>query len=306
MSENGAQPFSFAEIDGVSEQGAAVAVAAAADVEVLRAVIAARNRGLIEPILVGARNAIERAAAAGKIDLSGITIEAIEGEPAAAARRAVEIVACGEAETLMKGLVDTGVLLREVLDRAHGLRGDGVLSHLALFDIAGYSRPLALTDAAVNIAPDLETKKAIIANAVTFLHRLRYPSPRVAVLAATERVTSAMPSTIDADELVAAWTRGELPECVVAGPLALDNAVSPEAARTKGIDSSVAGHADLLVVPTIECGNILYKALAFLTSARHAGLILGARVPIILTSRADSPQSKVDSLALAAYAARKR
>ncbi|HKK49805.1 MAG TPA: bifunctional enoyl-CoA hydratase/phosphate acetyltransferase [Alkalispirochaeta sp.] len=304
MSSDGHHPpFSFAELDREPTHRAAVAVAAAADEDVLQAVYTARERGLIEPILVGERNAIERVAAAGEIDLSGMTIESVGGEAASAAQRAVELVAAGEASTLMKGMVDTGVLMREVLKREYGLRGEGVLSHVALFQIAGYGRPLALTDAAVNIAPDLETKRAIITNAVSVLHRLGYAMPLVAIIAASERVAPAMPATVEAQELVSAWQRGELPGCIVAGPLALDNAVSPEAARIKGIESPVAGHADVLMVPTIESGNVLYKALAFLTSARHAGLIVGARVPIVLTSRADSPRSKVDSLALAAYAA---
>ncbi|MFO8041602.1 MAG: bifunctional enoyl-CoA hydratase/phosphate acetyltransferase [Alkalispirochaeta sp.] len=297
-------PFCFARIDEGPARRTRVAVAAAADGDVLQAVITARDRGLVEPVLVGSSDAITREAAAGALDLTGIEIEAVTEDPAQAARRAVEIVAAGEADTLMKGLVDTGVLLKEVLNREHGLRGDGVLSHVALFELPGYPRPLAITDAAVNIAPAGETKQAIVRNAVNFLHRLGYDAPRVAILAATERINPSMPATTDARELVAAWERGELPECVVAGPLALDNAVSPAAAQTKGITSPVAGQADLLVVPTIESGNTLYKALAFLTASRHAGLILGARVPIILTSRADSPASKVDSLALASYATR--
>lgn len=305
MSGAAPTPFSFARIDGAPDRRTRVAVAAAADGDVLEAVIAARDRGLVEPILVGSADAIAQAASAQALDLAGIAIETVTEDPAQAARRAVEIVAAGEAETLMKGLVDTGVLLKEVLNREHGLRGDGVLSHLAIFELPEYPRPLAITDAAVNIAPSGETKQAIVRNAVSFLHRLGYDVPRVAILAATERTNPAMPATTDARELVAAWERGELPECVVAGPLALDNAVSPAAAQTKGITSPVAGQADLLVVPTIESGNILYKALAFLTACRHAGLILGARVPIILTSRADSPASKVDSLALASYAARR-
>ncbi len=294
--------FSFAELDQEPNHRTVVAVAAAADGDVLQAVYTARERGLIEPRLVGERAAIERVARAGEIDISGMAIEAVGGDAASAAQRAVELVAAGEATTLMKGLVDTGVLLREVLKREHRLRGDGILSHLALFEIAGFGRPLAITDAAVNIAPDLETKQAIITNAVSFLHRIGYLHPRVAIIAATERVTPAMSATVEAQELVAAWQRGEIPGCSVAGPLALDNAVSLEAARIKGIESPVAGQADVLVVPTIESGNVLYKALAFLASARHAGVIVGAQVPIVLTSRADSPRSKVDSLALAAYA----
>jgi len=224
-------------------------------------------------------------------------------DPADAAQRAVQLVASGDAEMLMKGLVDTSVLLKAVLDRTTGLRSSGVLSHLAMFEIDGFPRPLAVTDAAMNIAPDYPTKRAIIENAVGFLHRLGYEEPRVAVLAAKEKVSEKMPATVDAAALADAARRGEISGCLVDGPFALDNAISPEAARIKGIDSPVAGNADVLVAPRIESGNILYKALAFLAPSRNAGVIVGARAPIVLTSRADSEDAKGLSIALAAWAA---
>jgi phosphate butyryltransferase len=219
----------------------------------------------------------------------------------AATRRAVALVSGGQASMLMKGLVETSVLLRAVLDRDAGLRSGSVLSHLAVFEVDGFPRPLGVTDAAMNIAPDYPAKKAILENAVTFFHSIGYDEPRVAILAAKEKVSDKMPATTDAALLVEAFRRGEITGCLVDGPFALDNAVSLEAAHTKGIESPVAGLADILLMPQIESGNVLYKALAFLARSRHAGVIVGARAPIVLTSRADSHAAKLDSISLAAY-----
>lgn len=294
--------FSFQDLRRPFAARVPIAVAAAAEADVLRAVLDASRNGVVYPILVGDAGEIGRIATDESIDLHDAKIVDVE-DPADAAMRAVTLVAEGEAAMLMKGLVDTSVLLKAVLDRDHGLRSGSVLSHLALFEIDGFPRPLAVTDAAMNISPGYETKKAILENAVSFLHKLGYAEPKVAVLAAKEKVNEKMPATVDAGKLAEAARRGEITGCVVDGPFALDNAVSREAAAIKGIDSPVAGEADILLVPQIESGNILYKALAFLAPSRNAGVIVGARAPIVLTSRADSESAKRLSIALAAYAA---
>jgi phosphate butyryltransferase len=292
--------FSFSDLDGVSNRSVRLAVAAAAEPDVLRAVADARARGVIDPILVGERDAIVRAADEAEVDVTSMEIDDVNGIEAAT-RRAVALVSGGQASMLMKGLVETSVLLRAVLDRDAGLRSGSVLSHLAVFEVDGFPRPFGVTDAAMNIAPDYPAKKAILENAVTFFHSIGYDEPRVAILAAKEKVSDKMPATTDAALLVEAFRRGEITGCLVDGPFALDNAVSLEAAHTKGIESPVAGLADILLMPQIESGNVLYKALAFLARSRHAGVIVGARAPIVLTSRADSHAAKLDSISLAAY-----
>lgn len=294
--------FSFRDLDRPFAERVPIAVAAAAEADVLKAVLAASRKGVVYPILVGDADEIERIATDASIDLHDAQIIDVE-DPAAATIQAVTLVAEGKAAMLMKGLVDTSVLLKAVLDRDYGLRTGSVLSHLALFEIDRFPRPLAITDAAMNISPGYETKKAILENAVSFLHRIGYVEPKVAALAAKEKINEKMPATIDAGKLAEASRRGEITGCIVDGPFALDNAVSREAAKTKGIDSPVAGEADILLVPQIESGNILYKALAFLAPSRNAGVIVGARAPIVLTSRADSELAKRLSIALAAYAA---
>lgn len=293
--------FAFAHLDRPFQERVPIAVAAAAEADVLNAVFDASKKGIVDPILVGDEGEIRRISEQEAIELDPIRIVDV-ADPAEAAHAAVALVAAGEASMLMKGLVDTSALLKAVLDRNHGLRSGSVLSHLALFEIDRFPRPLAVTDAAMNIRPDLETKRAILENAVSFLHQLGYSEPKVAVLAAKEKVNEKMPATVDAAKLAEAARRGEITGCVVDGPFALDNAVSPEAAAVKGIVSPVAGEADILLVPQIESGNILYKALAFLAPSRNAGVIVGAKAPIVLTSRADSKAAKRLSIALAAYA----
>lgn len=297
--------FSFFTLDGSHGAPARLAVAAAEEAEVLRAVSDAAQRGIVTPVLFGVEAAIRETAATEGIPIEGMDIRGVAGAEEAAGA-AVRSVAEGDTAMLMKGLVDTSVLLRAVLNRDHGLRSGGVLSHLAIFEIEGFPRPLGITDAAMNIAPDLETKGEILRNAVSFFHDIGYAEPRVAILAAKEKASEKMPATVDAAALRDAAAAGSFPGCVVDGPFALDNAVSLEAARTKGIDSPVAGAADILLVPRIESGNILYKALAFLARSRHAGVIVGAAAPIVLTSRADSHAAKLDSIALAAFATRSR
>lgn len=296
--------MSLSSFDDLRRQTAAgrritVAVGAAADRGVLEALADGAGEGYCRGLLFGPKGELEKhlreiAMPAGCVEIVDLA------DPAEAAREAVRAVSRGEAEILMKGLVDTSVILSAVLDRDDGLRTDGVLSHVALFEIAGFPRLLSVTDAAMNIDPDLERKGAILRNGVGFLRGLGLSEPKVAVLCAKEKVSDKMPCTLDAAELVRKNEIGEIDGCVVAGPYALDNAVSREAAAQKGIEGPVAGMADLLLVPDIEAGNILYKALAFLSGAKVAGLIAGAAAPIVLTSRADSAETKANSLALAA------
>ena len=276
-----------------------VAVAAAADQEVLQAVAGAAQAGFCRGLLFGPGPEVEELLE--PLSLPRDSVEIIDvPDPQEAAKQAVRAVSRGEAEVLMKGLVDTSVILSAVLEKEEGLRTDRVLSHVALFEIEGFPRLLAVTDAAMNIDPDLERKEAILRNGVELLRGLGLEEPKVAVLCAKEKVSEKMPCTGDAAELTRKNATGEIDGCVVAGPYALDNAVSPSAAAHKGIEGPVAGLADLLLVPDIEAGNILYKALAFLAGAKVAGVIAGAAAPIVLTSRADSAETKANSLALAA------
>jgi len=200
----------------------------------------------------------------------------------------------------MKGLVDTSLILKEVLKAEYGLRKDRLLSHIALFEVPGYDRLFYVTDAAMNISPDLAAKKQIIENIVEVAHFLGNDRPRVAVLSAKEKADPKMPSSMTAAELQQMNEAGEIMGCIIQGPLALDNAVSVEAAHHKGISGEVAGMADILVTDDIDAGNILYKSLIFFARAKNAGLIVGAKVPIVLTSRADNEEAKLYSIALAA------
>jgi phosphate butyryltransferase len=276
-----------------------VAVGAAADREVLEALADGAREGYCRGLLYGPGREVERLLS--EVGMPRDAAEIVDfPDPGAAAKEAVRAVSRGEAQILMKGLVDTSVILSAVLDKEEGLRTERTLSHLALFEIAGFPRLLTVTDAAMNIDPDLLRKEAILRNGVEFLHRLGLPEPKVALICAKEKVSDKMPCTLDAAELARRNAAGEIEGCLVAGPYALDNAVSREAAAHKGIEGPVAGQADLLLVPDIEAGNILYKALAFLAGAKVAGLIAGAAAPIVLTSRADSAETKANSLALAA------
>ena len=199
----------------------------------------------------------------------------------------------------MKGLIDTSIIMKQVLDREIGLRNENVISHIALFEVPTYHKIFMVTDAAMNIAPDLVQKKEIIENAVNMALSIGISMPKVAVLAAKEKVSPKMEATIDAGELKSMNEDGIIKNCIVDGPLALDNAINEESAKIKGIESEVAGDADILIVPDIEAGNVLYKALTFLANAKSAGLIVGARAPIVLTSRADNEEAKLNSIALA-------
>ena len=286
--------------------GAAVATAIAhpCDVAAIGAAAEAAGAGLIRPILVGPRAKIEAAAACASIDISGFRLVDAPHSHAAAAQ-AVALVRSGEASLLMKGSLHTDELMSAVLAGETGLRTERRLSHVYVMDVPGYPRPLLITDAAINITPSLEEKADIIRNAIDLAHVIGIPDPRVAILAATETVNPAMRSTLDAAALCKMADRGQITGGTLDGPLALDNAISPRAASEKGIASPVAGLADILVVPDLEAGNILAKQLSFLSGADAAGIVLGARVPIILTSRADSERTRIASCALALLFARR-
>ena len=266
--------------------------------EAIRAAVEARDERLIEPILVGPEAKIHAAAAAAQVDLGTIEIVAVEHSHAAAAR-AVELGATGNVSALMKGSLHTDELLAAIVAPTSGLRTARRISHVYVLDIPAYSKPLVVTDAAVNIAPTLDEKRDICQNAIDLLMAMGIREPRVAVLAAVETVNSKMPSTLDAAALTVMAARGQITGGLVDGPLAFDNAVSLAAANTKGIISPVAGQADILLVPNLEAGNMLAKQLLFFTGADAAGLVLGARLPIILTSRADSVRVRLASAALA-------
>jgi phosphate acetyltransferase len=267
--------------------------------------LAARDAELIIPVFVGPAEKIAAAAAKAGLDISGITVVDVPHSHAAAAR-GVELVREGKVEMLMKGSLHTDELMGAVLDGATGLRTGRRVSHVFIMDVPGHPETLFITDAAINIFPDLETKRDIIQNAVGLCQALGYDKPRVAVLSAVETVTPKIPSTIDAAALCKMAERGQITGCLIDGPLAFDNAIDPESARIKGIESPVAGRAQVLVVPDLEAGNMLAKNLSFMAKADAAGIVLGARVPIILTSRADSVRTRLASAAVGAILAAQR
>lgn len=275
---------------------ARMAVAAAADAEVLQAVKLACSDGIIEPLLVGEKGAILEASREAELEVEDNWIFDCS-EPEEIAARTMQLVSDGEADFLMKGLIGTSTLLRALLSKEYGLRRERLLSHLSLMEM-GRERLIIMTDGAMNIAPDLEKKAGIIANAAEVAHKLGLDKPRVAPLAAVENVNPDMPVTLEAAALSKMADRGQIKGVVVDGPLALDNAVDEKAARHKGIDSPVAGKADILLMPDIEAGNIFYKAMLYLGGYRAASIVVGARVPVVLTSRADDARTKLVSIAL--------
>lgn len=281
-----------------SREAKRVSVAMAGDRDVLMSVKIAVDEGVIDPILVGDKLEIEKISNSIGLDLKGIRL-IDEKDKTQAARLATELVSSGEASILMKGLVDTSIIMKQVLDKEIGLRSDSLMSHVAIFDIETYHKLFLVTDAAMNIAPDLMEKKGLIDNAVEVSQSLNIDNPKVAVLAAKEKVSDKMEATVDAGKLAEMSKQGEIKNCIVDGPFALDNAISKESARVKGIDSEVAGDADVLLAPDIEAGNVLYKSLTFLGGAKSAGIIVGAKAPIILTSRADNEETKLHSIVLA-------
>lgn len=279
------------------------AVAHPCDEAAMEGVAEATKRGLLVPILVGPEVKVRRAAERVGFDLTGIELVDTPHSHAAAAR-AVALVREGRAHLLMKGSLHTDELMQAVVDRECGLRTERRISHVFIMDVPNYPRPLFITDAAINIAPDLLCKADIVSNAIDLHHGLGLGTPRVAILSAMETVTPKVPGTIDAAALCKMGERGQITGGILDGPLAMDNAVSPEAARIKGIRSEVAGRAQILVVPDLEAGNMLAKNLTFLAGADAAGIVLGARVPIVLTSRADSQRTRLASCAVAALYAR--
>lgn len=258
----------------------------------------AASQGLIVPILVGPRAKIEATARDAGRSLDGIEIVDVPHSHAAAAR-AVELVRSGKAECLMKGKLHTDELLEPIVARETGLRTERRMSHIFALDVPHYPKPLFVTDAAINIFPDLDTKRDIVQNAIDLARALGIDRPKVAILSAVETVYPKIPSTIDAAALCKMWDRGQITGGVLDGPLAFDNAVSKSAAAAKGIVSDVAGDADILVVPDLEAGNMIAKQLIHLAGAEAAGIVLGARVPIILTSRSDGVMSRLASSAMA-------
>ncbi len=286
----------FDEVLEVARQvgGVRIAVANGENDEVLEAVEMARREGIAEAILVGDVAKTKELMRVRGIEESGYTFEEAKTLEECA-QKAVRLVHDGKAQVLMKGLVDTSILLREVLNKEYGLRASSLLSHVAVMELPRYHKLLTVTDVAMNISPDVSQKAQILRNALQVTRALRIEKAKVAVLAAKEKTDDKMPCTLEAKQLSEMSFDG----AVVAGPLALDNAVSKESARIKGLTSVVAGDADILLVPDIEAGNILYKALNFLTDSKGAGVLVGAARPIVLTSRADNEPTKLHSIALA-------
>ena len=281
------------------------AVAHPCDESSLRGAVEAAALGLIAPILVGPKARIEAVARQHSIDIKGLPIvDTAYSE--ASALRAVELVREGKAEALMKGSLHTDELMGAVVKRETGLRTARRVSHCFVMDVPSYAETLIVTDAAVNIAPTLEDKVHIVQNAIDLARALGAPEVRVAILSAMETVNSKVPSTIEAAALCKMADRGQITGGILDGPLALDNAISLEAAQIKKIDSPVAGRANVLIVPDLEAGNMLAKSLSFLAGADAAGIVLGARVPIILTSRADSVTTRLASCAIAVLVAAAR
>ncbi|MCR5876417.1 bifunctional enoyl-CoA hydratase/phosphate acetyltransferase [Phenylobacterium sp. J426] len=274
------------------------AVAHPVDALSIRGAAEAGERGMIEPILIGPAKRVQAAAAAAGVDVSRYRLVDVEHSHEAAAR-ACALAASGEARAIMKGALHTDELLEAVVAEHSGLRTDRRMSHVFVLDVPGFPRPLLISDAALNIAPDLMTLRDIVQNAIDCAHAMDIVEPRVAILSAVETVNPKMTSTVNAAALCKMADRGQIVGGRLEGPLAFDNAISEEAARTKGIASDVAGHADILIVPDIESGNMLAKQLSYLSHAQSAGIVMGARVPIVLTSRADPEASRLASCALA-------
>jgi phosphate acetyltransferase len=281
------------------------AVAHPCDEVSLKGAVEAARLGLIAPILVGPPDRIRAVAERAGLDISGFPLKA-SAHSHDSAEKAVELVREGKAEALMKGSLHTDELMGAVVARETGIRTARRISHCFVMDVPGHKDPLIITDAAVNIAPDLADKVDIVQNAIDLGHALLFPEVRVAILSAMETVNPKVPSTIEAAALCKMADRGQITGGILDGPLALDNAISEEAAAIKEIVSPVAGRANVLVVPDLEAGNMLAKSLSFLAGADAAGIVLGARVPIILTSRADSVLTRLASCAVASLVAEAR
>jgi phosphate butyryltransferase len=276
-------------------------LAAAQDQHSLSAVLRAWKDKIIDPILIGDKETIQNISISNGYDITGLRI-IHEPDTDMAVEMAVKMVSSKQADILMKGKVGTSALLKCVLNKEWGLRTGHLLSHFALFEVATYHKLIAVTDVAMNISPNLKDKIAIVNNSVACLNKLGIAVPKVAVLGAIEMVNENMEATLDAALLSKMNQRDQIRNCIIDGPLAFDNAISLESAQHKGIKSEVAGDTDLLLMPDIEVGNVLYKSLVFFAQAKVASVILGAVAPIVLTSRSDSEQAKYDSILLAAAA----
>jgi len=278
-------------------------LAAAQDQHSLGAVVKAWKNNIIEPIFIGDKDGIQAICTANNYDITGLKI-IHEPQPEKSVELAVRLASSKQADILMKGKIGSSALLKCVLNKEWGLRTGNLLSHFALFEVDTYHKVIAVTDVAMNIAPNLQDKIAIVNNSIGCLNRLGYVMPKVAVLGAVEMVNENMEATLHAALLSKMNQRDQIKNCIIDGPLAFDNAISLESAQHKGIRSEVAGDTDLLLMPDIEVGNVLYKSLVFFAKAKVASIILGALVPIVLTSRSDSEQAKYDSILLAAAASR--
>jgi phosphate butyryltransferase len=276
-------------------------LAPAQDQHSLGAVVRAWKDNIVEPILIGDKEGVQNISETNNYDITGIRI-IHEPNPEMAVEMAVRMVSSKQADILMKGMIGSSILLKCVLNKEWGLRTGHLLSHFALFEVETYHKVIAVTDVAMNIAPNLQEKIAIVNNAVGCLNKLGYSMPKVAVLGAVEMVNENMVATLHAALLSKMNQRDQIKNCIIDGPLAFDNAVSLESSKHKGIKSEVAGDTDLLLMPDIEVGNVLYKSLVFFAKAKVASIILGASTPIVLTSRSDSEQAKFDSILLAAAA----
>lgn len=273
-------------------------LASAADEHSLEAVFKAQEIGIIKAILVGDKNKIIEICNAKSFDTEGVEIIDIQDNKKAV-KESVKLIKKGKGDILMKGYTSTATLLKAILHEQDGLKNSPLLSHFALFEHKNYHKLIGVTDVAMNIAPDLKEKTGIINNAVSYMHKIGYKKPKVAVIAAVELVNEKMNATVEAAILSKMSQRKQLADCIVDGPLAFDNAMSKESANHKGIISEVAGDPDLLVMPNIEAGNVLYKSFAY-GGAKLAAVILGASVPVVLTSRSDTEESKLNSIILAA------
>ena len=301
---NTAHPYYDRLIAAAREKGpVTVAVAHACDRYAIEAALDAARIGLVAPLLVGPQARIHAAAEAAGLDIGALPVIDTEHSHASAAR-AVELVREGRAAVLMKGSLHTDELMGAVVSGSTGLRTARRLSHCFVMDVPGRGEPLIITDAAINIIPDLAAKRDIVQNAIDLARVLGFEGVRVAILAAVETVSDKMPSTIDAAALCKMADRGQIVGGILDGPLAMDNAIDPQAAAVKGLDSPVAGRANVLVAPDLEAGNMLAKSLTFMAGAAAAGIVLGARVPLILTSRADSVAARLASCAVAVLLAR--
>lgn len=279
-----------------------IAVAMAEGEDVLKAVSYAHEQGLADAVLVGNKRKIIDLADEHEIDLHDFDIINTTSEVQAVVR-AIQMVREGLADTLMKGVCSTATLLKGVLEKDHGIRAGKLLSHIAVFELPNYHKLLFMSDGGMNISPDTEAKVAIIENAVQAARQFDIRKPRVAMITAVEKVNyQGMPCTVDAAIVTKMAERGQIKNCIVDGPLALDNAISKKACEIKGIKSPIGGEADILIMPDIESGNVFYKALTYFTDCRASGIISGAKVPLVVTSRADTDEIKYHSIALAMQA----